>query len=44
LLRRERPATVSLGFRDVVLPRAADARAQTIINVTHDTRGHAHDE
>ena len=32
------------GLFDVMLPRSFDPRAQTIIHVTHDTRGHTHHE
>ena len=39
-----RPAAVPRGLRDIVLPGSGDPRAQTIVDVTHDTRGHAHDE
>src|SRR6185503_12780144 len=38
----KRSAAMPSRLLDVMLPRAANARAETIVDVTYDTRGHAH--
>ena len=35
---------MALRLRDIVLPRPANARPQTIIDVTRDTRRDSHDQ